>query len=130
MLQSYPILSGTQTIGTAYVTQEGLYYRICCKCQLTGEVIYKIVINGHNFSEDLGVCVPTDGAFGVCTRIPTKRIRGDEFVFLAVPRHQKMNIKRVVVVEGSPFAYLSLLESAYLLHEDGQAWIAIDDQTV
>lgn len=127
MLCEHPIYSGSEEIGTACMTQEGLYYKIKCRCTLTGEIIYKVMITGNDFCEDLGVCVPMDGSFGVCTRIPVKRIAGKQIHFCAVPRHKKVVQKTFAVVEGSPFAYIAKLEEAFLVKKEGYPMIAFTD---
>ncbi len=129
MLCEYPIYSGSEMIGTACITQEGLYYKIRCRCCLSGEVIYKVMITGADFCEDLGVCVPVDGGFGLCTRIPVKRIAEKQLHFCAVPRHKKGMQKTFAVVEGSPFAYIAKLEKAFLVRKGGDPMIVFaDDQ--
>ncbi len=118
------MFSGSQKIGTAQVAREGLYYRIHCNCSLSGDVLYKIILHGEQTQEDLGICVPMDGAFGIRTRIPIKRI-GGELRFIAVPRHRELTDHFIPVENGSPFPYIDRLENAFLDIRNGQTGIAL-----
>ena len=120
----YPIFAGSEPIGTAKITREGLYYRLDCRCALSGDVWYKVLITGDDVYEDLGVCVPFGNEFGVCTKVPAKRLEGKTYRFCAVPRHGTHTKNVVAVTEGSPFDYISKLESAVLMKKEGQFFIS------
>ncbi len=122
----YDIILGTESIGKAQIEKEGLYYRIFCRCRLSGEVAYKVHVSCGEKSEDLGLLVPQSGAFVLTTRLPAKRLGEGQLKFRAVPRHPKLAGKFVPISADEPFSYLSRLENAYMHIRDGQIGVVID----
>ena len=84
MIKSFHIMRDDQSIGRAEVEKTGLYYRIVCSCRLDRDHIYKIIARGDMGSENLGICVPRNGGFGLTVRIPVKRLGTDNLSFAAV----------------------------------------------
>jgi len=125
----YPIFAGSEEIGTAIITRDGLYYSIDCRCSLSGDILYKVLISGDGWNEDLGICVPMDGVFGIHTKISAKRLTGKRICFLAVPRHGAFTHDVFAVTEGSPFGYISKLENAFLIKKDSRYYITFSQQS-
>ena len=121
----YDVMLGTQPIGKAQVQQEGLYYKISCRCRLSGEVVYKVEVSSQTQTESLGVLVPESGAFVLSTRIPVKKLGQGELKFRAVPRHMQTGGQFVPISPEEPFAYLSRLENAYMQVRNGQTGIVL-----
>ena len=110
----YSITSGEENIGNVQVERQGLYYRISCRCKLTGCVRYNLlVVSGEN-TVDLGLCVPKDGVFGVDTSIPIKRVGEGTLTFYVRPRHSAIQGKFLRVSPDEPFAYIRRLQQAHL----------------
>lgn len=125
MVGSYEIKQGTRSIGTVRVEKQGLYYRFSCRCQLTGEVMHRLVVTTDSGRVDLGVCVPMDGMFGVEKRIPCKRVGEGRPEFQLMPKHEGMQGKFVPIYPEEPFAYMAKLKDAFLATQNGQLGIVI-----
>ena len=124
---TYTIDLGGETIGQAVITRENLYYRISCRCRLSGEVMYKVILKCGDTQEDLGILVPQNGAFCLAKQLPVKRLTGNTVSFSAVPHHQPLEGKFVPLSPETPFSYLTKLENAYLARQNGQIGIVIQD---
>ena len=125
MTGRYEIMLGGKSIGWMEVQQEGLYYRFCCRCDLTGSVIYKIIADCGGEKRNLGIVVPMGGRFGLDTKVAVKYFQKAEPHFCAVPRHQSIEGKFIPVYPEEPFAYLSKLQKAYLEKRNGQIGVVI-----
>ena len=122
---TYPILLGGEPIGQAQVARQGLYCCISCRCRLSGEVMYRVILRCCDHQEDLGILVPQNGAFCLQKRIPAKLLTSGELSFLAVPKHKPLAGKFVPLSPETPFQYLTKLENAYLARQNGQIGILI-----
>lgn len=111
---SMDILLGSDVIGTAKVNREGLYYKFCCKCFLSGEVVFKIVAECDNKKANLGICVPKDGAFGLEKRIPVKQLGEGCIAIRAVPNHGDLTGEFVPLRPEEPFTYLERLQKCHI----------------
>lgn len=127
MVGEYEIRRGNETVGTARVEKQGLYYRICCRCKAGGEGMRRIVVSCGKQREDLGICVPVDGLFGVDRKIPCKRFGSGIPEFQLLPKYPDMQGKFVPVYPDEPFSYMTRLKDAYLQVRDGQPGIVITD---
>ncbi len=112
MGDTYPILRGGESIGQASVEKQGLYYRFSCRCDLSGEVIYRLTVSCGEKCENLGVPVPENGAFVLTARIPVSRLGQGEPVIRAVPRHGKLEGLFIPLSPEEPFRYIDRLENA------------------
>lgn len=122
---TYPVLLGGETMGQAQVARQGLYYCIFCRCRLSGDVMYRVILHSGDHQEDLGILVPQNGAFCLQRRIPAKLLTGSKLSFLAVPKHKPLEGKFVPLSPETPFPYLARLENAYLTHQKGQIGIVL-----
>ena len=125
MVGNYDICRGNDVVGWATVEKQGLYYRICCRCKVSGEGMRRIVVTCGNAREDLGICVPTDGGFGLDRKIPCKRFGEGSPEFVLLPKYPGMQGKFVPVYPDEPFAYMTRLKDAYLQIRDGQPGVVI-----
>ncbi len=125
----YKIMLGDCCAGTAQVSREGLYYRIQCRCQLSGEVMYKIMASFGETQIDLGICVPKGDKFVLEKRIPAKQIGEGHIEFSLVPRHLSVQGLFIPIRAEEPFAYLQHLENAYLEARNGQLGAVIESFT-
>ena len=129
MQQEYFVCSGDETIGNALVRRQGLYYHIRCRCALTGQVKYKLIVTCGENEVDLGLCIPHSDGFGMDTRIPIKRLGEGDLSFRLVPRHNKQDNAFIPVSPEEPFSYIQKLQQAHLAQQDGLVGIVIDDQS-
>lgn len=114
----YPIYFAQERIGTANVVQEGLYYRICCRCIISGDIPVRVRVIGSQ-EADLGLCVPMGESFGINVRIPVKRIGVGDMQFQAAPKYTAIG-ELTVISPDEPFGYIARLRDAYLVKR-GQA---------
>ena len=124
---TYPILRGGETIGQACMEKKGLYYHFTCRCELSGEVIYRLTVSCGEKSENLGVPVPVGGEFTLNTRIPVSRLGQGEITVRAVPKHGQLEGQFIPVSPDEPFEYLRQLEKAVFEKRNGQPGILLKD---
>lgn len=127
MEENYDVYLGDKPIGKAWMTREGLYRRIRCRCQLTGEVICKLTVTCGKNQESLGVLVPMEGDFGLETRIAAKKLGEEEPHFRVMPRHEELRGKFVPLAPEEPFRYIARLKDAYLERRNGQVGVVIKE---
>ena len=127
MIGTYDILLGGEAIGKAQVTREGLYYCFSCRLRLSGEVMYKLVLQKEGETVDLGIPAPQGGAFTLTTRIPVKRIGDGPFLIRAVPKHAPLGIKFVPLKEDEPFCYLNRLNHAVFTRVNRQPGLLLKE---
>lgn len=127
MVGTYEVRMGAKPAGTVTVEKEGLYYRFSCRCKLTGEVMHRLVVTCGEAREDLGVCVPMDGQFGVEKKIPCKRLGTGTPEFQLLPKNEKQpdQGKFVPIYPEEPFSYMAKLKDAFLTTQAGQLGIVI-----
>ena len=116
---------GRETVGKAYVSQQGLYYRITCRCAMSSGVIHRLVVACEGRQESLGVLVPIDQEFGSDTKIPVKRLGRGPFQFLLLPKHRAMEEEYVPLSPQEPFAYITKLRECYLVRKNGEAYAVL-----
>lgn len=129
MVGTYPILLGSEVVGQAEVKKQGLYYLFSCRCQLTGEVIYRIKVICGEHSESLGIPVPEGRQFTLQAKIPASRFGEGEPSFRLVPRHPIVGGSFIPLAPETPFPYLKRLERAYLAKQDGQLGIIFREES-
>lgn len=127
LTENYDVLLGDKPVGKAYVERKGLYYRIRCRCGLSGEVIYKVLVSCGGEQENLGILVPVGEEFGLDTRIPVKRLGEGSLSFRAMPRHSGLRGKFVPISPEEPFRYIARLKDAFLETRNGQIGIVIKE---
>lgn len=124
----YEIMLADQCIGTAEVKKEGLYYRFHCRCMLSGEIMYQLVVMCAENKYNLGILVPVEDKFGIDTSLPIKKFGDGDFSFFVTPRHPDIGNKFIPIRADEPFSYLEQLNSAYLDVQNGVIGIAISEE--
>ena len=123
----YAVKLGDRVIGSATVERRGLYYHFRCRCGLTGDVMCRLVASCGGQDTDLGVLVPTEGGFGLDTKLPAKRLGVGVLAFRVEPKRSARSGVFVPIRPEEPFSYLSQLSSAYLAVRDGQIGAMMPD---
>lgn len=123
---NYGVYFGNDQVGKVQVLRQGLYYRFHCRCRLTGAVVCRLEVRCGQGRENLGVLVPMDGGFGLDTRIPVKRLTGDEPQFTVVPRHDKAQGFFAPICPQEPFSYIENLKDGYLAKKNGQIGMMLE----
>lgn len=124
-MRTYPILRGGETIGQACVEKKGLYYHFSCRCDLSGEVIYRLTASCGEKYENLGVPVPDSENFVLSTRIPVNKLGQGDMTVRAVPKHSSLEGKFIPISPDEPFEYLRKLEKAVFEKRNGQPGIVL-----
>ena len=125
MVGTYEIFQGDKIIGRAAVEKQGLYYRFSCRCDPEGEGMRRLEVRCGGKGEDLGICVPMDGRFGVEKKLPCKRFPEGTPEFRIRSGEEKPKGTFVPIYPEEPFAYMAKLKDAFLTHQADQLGIVI-----
>ena len=126
MCKEYAILMDSERVGTAYVVNEGLFYRIRCRCRPVGTKPFRIIVSGER-EADLGICVPINDGVGLETRIPMKLVGKGELGFRISVKPDMNSGFFVPLSVDEPFAYLRRLKDARLSYENGKVGFVFKD---
>ena len=127
MVGNYEIRQGDKVIGRVQVEKQGLYYQIRCRCDLSGEVMHRLVVRCGGKEENVGVCVPMEGRFGVDKKIPCKHLGEGTPEFMLLPKHEPIAGKFIAVYPEEPFSYIHRLEQAFLAYHENQVGILLKE---
>ena len=117
---TYAVTLNGKKVGTAALSRCGLYYEVACKCHADGDRMLHLVMEGNNFSENLGLLIPMSGALELKKRVPAKRIGEGDIVFFLQGRHAEM-AEFVPVAPDAPLPCLHRLKDAVFAVRNGQA---------
>jgi len=123
--RSYLVTAGKKSTGKVTVHRQGLYYRISCRCSLSGDDMYRLVVTCGSVQEKLGILVPKDGSFVLETSVPVKRIGEGDMSFSLLSKQEKPTDNFVPIYPEEPFGYISRLKESFLTHKDGQNGILV-----
>ena len=121
----YRIFMADQCLGTVKVTRQGLYYHFDCRCQLTGDVMYRVLVTCGGRTSSLGIPVPEGGAFVLRTRLPAKQLEDGMPRFQLQPKHRAAGDWFVPISPEEPFSYLSRIKDAFLEIREGVLGLTI-----
>lgn len=122
----YGVFFGEQSVGRAQVTRQGLYYQVVCRCNLSGEVMYRLEVSCGQKRVNLGILVPEETGFGLNTRFPVSRVGEGELAFRILPRHDALQGRKFVpITPEEPFSYLERLKDSFLEIQNGKKGICI-----
>lgn len=122
---NYGIYLDKELIGKAQVLRKGLYYQIYCRCRLSGDTFYQMLVSCGEKQENLGTVVPADCGFGLETKIPVKRLGEGAFAFSLISKTEGGKGKFTPIYPDEPFAYLAQLKNAYLVRRNGVVGVMI-----
>ena len=126
-MDAYEVYLGQESVGQVTAAVEGLYYRIRCRCSLSGDVVYRLVVTCGNHSENLGALIPVGSDFGLDTRLAMKRLGKGRLQFRILPKHPELGGRFIPLGPEEPFSYISKLRHAYLQTRNGQRGILLKD---
>lgn len=126
-MDRYDILLGQDPVGKAEVCIEGLYYRFRCRCELSGQVMYRLVVLCGGKQENLGVLIPVGDSFGLETKLAVKRLGKGKLEFRLLPKHTHLDGRFVPLTPDEPFSYISRVRTAYLARKDGKIGVVIQE---
>ena len=113
--------------GFASVERQGLYYRIQCRCALTGAERIRLEVSGDLGEVDLGLLVPEGKYFVLSTSVAVRRL-GENLHFRVKSAHRQTPGRFVTLSEYAPFAYLTELRKAVLTSQNGEIGLWLPDQ--
>ncbi len=117
MVGTYEVAYRGQTVGTADVIREGLYYRILARCRVSDSEIHRLYAGG----EKLGVLIPDRGGLILETRIPAKRWSEVPVFSLDASRGEFIPIR-----QGKPFSKLNKVRMGKLAIRDGEPGLLLE----
>ena len=125
---TYEVISGGQAVGSVILTREGLYYHFVCRCHISGEVMFRLImVQGHE-NYDLGILTPMDGCFGLNTKLAISKVGTEKPRFaLKIQKNVEKGLVSAVCPE-EPFRYLSRLEDAFLIRKEGKMMIGFHSE--
>lgn len=130
MEQDYEVSFGGKPVGRVQVSRQGLYYRFCCRCRVSGDVVCRLYAQCGDNKENLGVVVPMGDGFGLDTKIPVKRLGEGTMEFRLVPKSEKNpEGKFVPIYPEEPFSYIERLQDAFLAVQNGQTGAVIPEES-
>jgi len=122
---TFQVYLGTNSVGKVQVTRLGLYYRIVCRCQIDGDMVYRLYAVTGNIRENIGVVVPDGDGFILEKKIPVKRIGDAEVQYILSTGAGIDRGTFVPIRPEEPFAYIERLKTAFLETENGQIGVHI-----
>ena len=125
---SYPILQGNESIGSAQIVRQGLYYCFDCHCDLCGEVVHRLTVTCGGNTHNLGIPVPEGELFVLRTKLPVKQLGEGMPQIRAQPMHKPMGAAFVPISPEEPFTYLSRLKDGFLEIRDGVPGLVISGE--
>lgn len=126
---NYEVFLGNSPAGKVQIIRQGLYYRIICRCRISGAVVHKLYAVCGRRKEDLGIVVPVEGGFGTELRVPVKRFGEAVFSFHLRPKQEYMEGSFAPIFPEEPFSYIARLKESFLEHRDNQIGIRIKTGT-
>lgn len=122
----YPVMAGNETVGWAWVTRQGLYYGIHCRCNLEKDEIIKLRLVNEESTQHVGILAPIDGKFGLDTQIPMKRLGQKIWRFEAISGKTALEDRFIPVFPEKPFPNLACLKDARFERRGDQIGVAIN----
>ncbi len=127
MENCFDITMGNEPVGKATLIKEGLYWKIHCRCQLSGEVVHQVILQAAE-EIDLGILVREGGDYCLTKRIAIKRLGDVTPQFTAKPRTPKTERSFHPIVPEEPFSYIEKLKEAFLEEKNGEIGVTLPDQ--
>lgn len=122
---THTIWLSQEPVGTVTIERHGLYYWFYCQCQLSTEVICRVMVGCGGKVENLGILIPVGKQFCLTKKLPIKEFVTGVPEFWITPRHFSHKEIAVDIYPEEPFHYITKLENAYLQTKQGKAVIVI-----
>lgn len=106
-----------QAVGTVQVKQEGLYYRISCRCRVADTEIHRLYAG----SEKLGVLIPEKGELTLSTKVAAKRLKAGCAFSIGENSGSFCPIR-----PGEGFEHLDKLRLGRLAFQDGEPGLILN----
>ena len=124
----YEVTLDDRPVGKVQVLRQGLYYRVVCRCDITGEQMYRLeALCGEN-KVDMGTLIPMERGFGMEMRIPVSRLGEGEYQFRLRSRTETQEHRNFVPVDpAKPFEALASLADAVLEVQGEQMGVSLPE---
>ena len=129
MTGTYRVTLDNINVGTATVTQQGLYYRITCRCAFNEKGFYCISVQSGEHREYLGVCVPEGDSYILDKSIPIKRFPEKKLFFYASRKKKNSDRTFIPVKTGGDFSGLTELMNGKFESSKGENYIVFPSGT-
>lgn len=121
----YDVCLDREAVGKVQVSRKGLYYRIICRCRLSGDSICRLAVKNGEIQESLGIPVPVGDCFLLEKMIPVKKIgEGKLEFFLISPKGTPVRTF-VPLCPEEPFRYIERLKNSYLAERNGRIGVMV-----
>ena len=124
-MKIYSVSIGGENVGSVNVETAGLYYRFCCECQLSGEVMFHLMLSTEEGEHYLGLLAPRNGSYVLEKMVAKKKVGKGAWKFLLRPRHEPVTQRFIPIRAEEPFAYLSRLQELVLAVRNGQMGVIL-----
>ena len=126
----YSVSVGGKEAGKVQVVKDGLYYRVSCRAQLYGSVMYRLAAVTEGRRENLGILAPVGGGYGLDRKIPCSHLNLEGLEFLLLPSHEPMEGKFVPMSPEEPFQYLEKLKDVYLKRQNDRIGVIVPESSL
>ena len=113
MVGTYDVYMDGERKGVASVSQLGLYYFIQADCVHPKNEMIHLLIHGSNWSEDLGLMVPTSLGWELKKKIPVKRV-GKGMLRFSMEEQGSSVTEKERIDPAIPLSSLSYLDQSRL----------------
>lgn len=114
-----------RSVGKVQLIQQGLYYRVICRCECAGDEVLRLFAESESGRENLGVMLPEDGTLRLDRKVPAKQIPKGKLRFFLSAGAAKPEGNFIPICPQEPFAYIEALKDAFLATEHGKIGIVI-----
>ena len=123
----YEVTCGKTVVGKVQLVQQGLYYRVTCRCHLPDEQVYRLYAVQDGCRENIGVVIPEGDGSTLNKKIPAKKLTPQNLCFILSAGETSVSGKFVPVSPEEPFLYIDRLKTAFLQSDHGQIGINIQE---
>lgn len=108
--------------GHAELEKQGMYYRVCCKCDKSDDAGFRIQMQAGEKTLDLGICIHAEGGIGIITRVPVREVNGSELHFRLI---NETSDELFEITAEEPFLKLSELDHAKFVRRGNKTYISL-----
>ena len=124
----YPIICNNRVVGIANVERQGLFENVCCQCQGLSDEVHRVYMKFCDKTLLVGVLLPTDNAYALSKRIPTRHLGSGSPQFYTVKKDQTETGERILLQPGQPVAHLDRLRVGKLLLLGEAAYFCVNER--
>ena len=121
------VRDGNRVVGTCHIEREGLYYLVDISCDVPDGGIRRLVAQTDREDVPLGIPVPSEKGFILCTKKPCKMF-GTGILGISFRTEGDKSKRFVPVSEHKPFEGICELENGIFQRNGECAGILLEDQ--